>query len=170
MPPKTLYPKLDPLTFPIKFRERELKIVVCVSLVWIITFLFLIIAIWFLHNLISKGCGGSTPPLPHRNKNLKKTNHLSKVFIAKFKGVIKVGNGCLWWKARCCFYHFFQHFRSAILRHRLSDISIINKSIKIWLYFLIWLMSEWGKLLFAKNGEWWRTPYTHHIFWKHRKL
>ena len=54
MPPKTLYPKQEEQTFPIKIHERELKIVICVSLVWCITFLFLSITIWFLHNLISK--------------------------------------------------------------------------------------------------------------------
>lgn len=38
MPPKTLYPQRDA---SIKVRTRDIKIVVCVSLVWVISFLFL---------------------------------------------------------------------------------------------------------------------------------
>lgn len=40
MPPKTLYPQKDVKT---KIRTRDLKIVVCVSIVWVISFLFLLI-------------------------------------------------------------------------------------------------------------------------------
>lgn len=43
--PKSLHPQKQTKTFPIKVKERELKIVVCVSLVWVISFLFLIVTI-----------------------------------------------------------------------------------------------------------------------------
>ena len=42
---KSLHPQTEEKVFPIKVRERELKIVVCVSLVWCISFLFLLVAI-----------------------------------------------------------------------------------------------------------------------------
>ena len=45
MSPKSLHPQKETKTFPIKIKERELKIVICVSLVWCITFLFLIVTI-----------------------------------------------------------------------------------------------------------------------------
>ena len=40
MPPKSLYPKKNEAT---KIRTRDMKIAICVSIVWVVSFLFLLL-------------------------------------------------------------------------------------------------------------------------------